>query len=134
MALYNAYKPVKANRDLVWTLKAAGIPEADIASVLGIDTKTLNKHFPKELDRAEAEANGKVAGKLFATAMDGNVTAMIFWLKSRARWRETAEVAVSGHVTFVIEGPDARAQKAIESSAVDITPQTGDAKLVIEGG
>jgi hypothetical protein len=34
------------------------------------------------------EANATVSGYLFAAAKAGNVTAQIFWLKTRARWRE----------------------------------------------
>jgi hypothetical protein len=37
-----------------------------------------------------AEANAMVSGSLFAAAKGGNVTAQIFWLKTRARWREKA--------------------------------------------
>jgi hypothetical protein len=40
-----------------------------------------------------------VAGFLFNSAKSGNVTAQIFWLKTRARWRETpAELKHSGSV------------------------------------
>jgi hypothetical protein len=35
-----------------------------------------------------AEANATVSGYLFAAAKGGNVTAQIFWLKTRAHWRE----------------------------------------------
>ena len=35
-----------------------------------------------------AEANATVSGYLFAAAKAGNVTAQIFWLKTRAHWRE----------------------------------------------
>jgi hypothetical protein len=35
-----------------------------------------------------ADANATVSGYLFAAAKDGNVTAQIFWLKTRAHWRE----------------------------------------------
>ena len=31
-----------------------------------------------------------VSGSLFATAKGGNVVAQIFWLKTRAHWRESA--------------------------------------------
>ena len=34
------------------------------------------------------EPNAQVAGFLFAAAKGGNVTAQIFWLKTRARWKE----------------------------------------------
>jgi hypothetical protein len=40
-----------------------------------------------------------VAGFLFNSAKSGNVTAQIFWLKTRARWRETpVELKHSGSV------------------------------------
>ena len=40
-----------------------------------------------------------MAGFLFNAAKNGNVTAQIFWLKSRAKWRETPmEVKHSGSV------------------------------------
>ena len=43
----------------------------------------------QELDLGETKANAQVAGFLFNSARTGNVTAQIFWLKTRARWRET---------------------------------------------
>jgi exodeoxyribonuclease-3 len=33
-------------------------------------------------------ANATISGSLFGAAKGGNVTAQIFWLKTRARWRE----------------------------------------------
>ncbi len=50
---------------------------------------TLRKYFTEELETAEAMANTKVAAALFKNCMEGNVAAQIFWMKSRARWRET---------------------------------------------
>jgi hypothetical protein len=47
----------------------------------------------------ETKANAQVAGFLFNAARSGNVTAQIFWLKTRARWRETPlELRHSGSV------------------------------------
>ena len=37
----------------------------------------------------QTKANAQVAGFLFNSARNGNVTAQIFWLKTRARWKET---------------------------------------------
>jgi hypothetical protein len=70
-------------------MAAYGIPEIDISAVLGLDPKTLRKHYRDELDLGETKANAQVAGFLFSAAKSGNVTAQIFWLKTRARWRET---------------------------------------------
>jgi hypothetical protein len=43
-----------------------------------------------DLDRGVAEANAIVSGCLFAAAKGGSIAAQIFWLKSRAQWRERA--------------------------------------------
>ena len=77
-------------------MRAYGIPEGDIARVRRIDPKTLRKCYREEL---ETKANAQVAGFLFIAAKGGNVTAQIFWLKTRARWKETpAEFKHSGAV------------------------------------
>ena len=80
-------------------MAAYGIPEIDISRVVGVDAKTLRKHYREELDLGETKANAQIAGFLFNSARNGNVTAQIFWLKTRARWRETpVELRHSGSV------------------------------------
>jgi hypothetical protein len=83
-----SYAPEPAARKQVEAMAAYGIPEADIAAVLKVDAKTLRKHFREELDLGHTKANAQVAGFLFNAAKNGNVTAQIFWLKTRAQWRE----------------------------------------------
>src|ERR1044071_7271384 len=83
------HKPDPSQRKQVEAMAAYGIPEIDIARVIGIDPKTLRKCYRDELDLGEAKANAQVAGFLFTNAKNGNVTAQIFWLKTRAKWRET---------------------------------------------
>jgi hypothetical protein len=94
-----AHKPDPGLRRQVEAMAAYGIPEIDIARVVGVDPKTLRKHYRDELDMGETKANAQVAGFLFNAARSGNVTAQIFWLKTRARWRETpTELRHSGSV------------------------------------
>ena len=83
-----SHKPDPAQRRQVEAMAAYGIPETDIARVVNIDPKTLRKHYRDELDLGSTKANAQVAGFLFNSARNGNVTAQIFWLKTRARWRE----------------------------------------------
>jgi hypothetical protein len=83
-----AHSPDPGQRRQVETMAAYGIPETDISLVLGVDPKTLRKHYRQELDLAQTKANAQVAGFLFNSARNGNVTAQIFWLKTRARWKE----------------------------------------------
>ena len=84
-----AHQPDPGLRRQVETLAAYGIPETDISRVVSIDPKTLRKHYHEELDLGTTKANAQVAGFLFNSARNGNVTAQIFWLKTRASWKET---------------------------------------------
>lgn len=87
------HEPTESTRRQVKALAAYGIPQDEIGRVIGVSKPTLEKHYRDELDRAEVEANAKVAESLFRKAMgDGSqsVTAAIFWLKTRARWKEPA--------------------------------------------
>lgn len=66
---------------------------------VGVDPKTSRKHYRAELDLGETKANAQVAGYLFNAAKGGNVTAQRFWLKTRAKWRETpVELRHSGSI------------------------------------
>jgi len=77
-----------ALREKARCLAGLGVPQDDIAQIIGCAPKTLRKRFRDELDRGVAEANATISGSLFANAKGGNVTAQIFWLKTRAHWRE----------------------------------------------
>jgi hypothetical protein len=100
-----------AMRERVRRLAGVGVPQDDIANIIGCDAKTLRKHLRAELDRGAAEATAAVASYLFANAKGGNVAAQIFWLK-RARWREgrapedPVPGAEAGSNSYVVILPD----------------------------
>ena len=86
-------KPFVVNetvREKVRHLAGVGVRQDDIARIIGCTAKTLRKQCRDDLDRGVAEANAIVSGSLFTAAKGGNVTAQIFWLKTRAQWRERA--------------------------------------------
>ncbi len=90
-----AHKPTDAQRKMVESMSAYGVPQMDISKVIGIERSTLQKHYREELDTATAKANSRVAQSLYNKALgDGSsaVTAAIFWLKTRGGWRETSNV------------------------------------------
>jgi hypothetical protein len=78
----------EAMREKVRYLAGLGVAQDDIAKIVGCAPKTLRKRLRNELDRGVAEANATVSGHLLAAAKAGNVIAQIFWLKTRAHWRE----------------------------------------------
>ena len=95
------WTPTDAQRRQTETMAAYGIPEADIARVLGVSKPTLRKHCGTELDTGATRANSKVADFLFYGICGGTgkpafkderarVTAAIFWMKTRGGWSETS--------------------------------------------
>lgn len=84
-----------AQRELVEQMTGMGCSLDQVGGVLKVSHDTIQRHFKHELATAVARANTKVAGALFQNAMGGNVTAQIFWLKTRARWREVNEIEVT---------------------------------------
>jgi len=99
------FEPTAEQRRTAQVLSGIGVPQDQIALIVGIDPKTLRKACREDLDRGMAEANAKVAQTLFAMATRGdNTAATIFWMKSRAGWREKQEIVASGQVEWFIEG------------------------------
>lgn len=86
------HEPTKESRQLVQLHATIGTPQKVIADILDIDDKTLTKYYRAELDQAMARANASVGGALFNKATKGDTAAMIFWMKTRAGWREKLEV------------------------------------------
>ena len=89
--------PDATTRTKVYTLSVVGTRHEDIATVLNISADTLTKYYQDELAKGRIEANASVAETLFKQAKEGNTTAMIFWLKSRAKWKETSQHEISGN-------------------------------------
>ena len=73
----------------VYELSKVGSRYEDIATMLSISADTLTKYYPEELKKGRIEANAVIAGTLYEKAKSGDTTSMIFWLKSRAQWKET---------------------------------------------
>lgn len=73
-------------------LVAFGHTQPQIAEYLGVSEDTLQRHYRHELDTAVIDANMKVANRLFRKATEeGDTTSLIFWLKTRARWKEAKD-------------------------------------------
>jgi transposase len=90
------HEPTEQTRLQAKTLAAVGIRHEDIAAKLGITADTLTKYYRKELDDGRVDANAQIGKSLFEQARAGNTAAMIFWLKTRAGWKETNVHEVSG--------------------------------------
>ncbi|NBW17969.1 MAG: hypothetical protein EBR82_59355 [Caulobacteraceae bacterium] len=90
------HQPTDQARLQVKTLAAVGVRHEDIASKLSISADTLTKYYRQELDDGRIDANAQIAKSLYEQAKSGNTTAMIFWLKTRAGWKETQVNEMTG--------------------------------------
>ena len=91
------HQPTDQQRATVKAMSAYGIPQHDIARVVGVHDDTLRLHYRDELDLGVIEANAKVAETLFRQATrEGNTTAAIWWTKCRMGWKERQGVEHTG--------------------------------------
>jgi hypothetical protein len=80
--------PTEDQKFLVTMMSSTGIPHERQAKAIGVNSKTLRKYFKKELQVGRNRAHAEIAGALYKRALDGNVPAQIFYLKTQAGWRE----------------------------------------------
>jgi hypothetical protein len=84
----------------VEALAGYGLAAAEIARVLAMGEEALRSEYAHELAGGQIKANARVAESLFRKATgEGreSVTAAIFWLKTRARWKESSMHEHSSH-------------------------------------
>lgn len=85
--------PTDATRQTVSLHATVGTRQEVIAEILGISVDSLQRHYRSELDTSREKANASVGGALYKKAISGDTASMIFWLKTRARWRETVDIS-----------------------------------------
>jgi hypothetical protein len=91
------HTPTPETRKQVETLAGYGLTVEQIGHVLECSHDTVKRHYVCELERGQAVACFKVAQTAFQMATSGQEPAMtMFWLKTRAKWREVHEVAGEG--------------------------------------
>ena len=93
-------KPLqKFDLELVEKLAARGLSYKQLAIALGMNIKTVKKHrtlnpaLQEAIDRGRVKGLTEIANSLFESALNGNTTAQIFYLKKRSPddWRDRFE-------------------------------------------
>ena len=115
---------------LVKWMARNGLTAAQIADELHVSASTLGRWCTEHDDLAASLNDGRdladarVEDSLFSSAMAGNVTAQIFWLKNRrpAKWRDVQRVehlTVREQIATLLNSDEVEAelQKIIEEAA-----------------
>lgn len=80
----NAHQPTDASKRQIASMAASGVPLDKIARVMGINYRTLVKHYSADISEAKAKAEALVAQNLFSKASKGQgseaVKAALIWL------------------------------------------------------
>jgi DNA-binding CsgD family transcriptional regulator len=128
-----------AQRAEVETLSAV-LNAEQIADFLGIGRTTFfallnrDEDLSERYKRGKARAIGAVAQSLVTKARAGNVTAMIFFLKTQGGWRETVEVAPAKHDQMLdlsaltdeqLEGLHEHAQRLLDAQTAVLEARKG---------
>jgi hypothetical protein len=83
------HTPTEKTKEQVLSASGLGLPQLQIAALLGISDVTLRKHYEKELAVGKATASAQVAKSLYNKAVSGDTTAAIWWTKAQMGWGET---------------------------------------------
>jgi hypothetical protein len=125
------FNPTPAQAREVSVMACLGLEAKDIALVLNVELKLLKKYYAKELTVSNHIPNVMVAKVALEMAMSGRNPDMTkFWLKSRAKWKETAAIELTGKDGGPMETVTAkdRLKLALEQQAAVVGAGTALAK------
>lgn len=90
-----AHEPTDETRKRIELLAGLGLTQDEIGLVEGMSDKTLRKYYAEEIARGAVKVNALMGQALFRSGIGGNIAAQIFWMKTRARWRETNNLEIT---------------------------------------
>ena len=94
-------------------MAALGLEPKEIALILNVEEKLLKTYYHRELHVSQKISNIMVSRKALEMAMSGRFPEMTkFWLKARAKWKETAGVEITGKDGGPVEVSSARSKLA----------------------
>jgi len=112
----NGYKEWETEEKLerIREWAAQGLTKAEIAKSMGIARETFYQWRAKSMlitdiiKKGREDAAEKVENALFNTALEGNVTAQIFYLKNMSpeKWKDRKENEITGTGKIVIAWDD----------------------------
>jgi len=126
MSRFPKYRPTDDQKRQVMVMAGFGFRIKDICAVMQIDDQTLHTHYKHELATAEAEANVRVVQALYNNAVKhNNVTAQIWWTKSRLGWKDASALDIensAGSMTLM-HLLAAKAVRELQAPTIEAEPE-----------
>lgn len=85
------FEPTPDQRRDVEAWVRAGCTAVDIGILLNVNERTVRRHFKRELELGRAKLKVALGGKLVKMALEGDKGALIFWLRTQAKWNVRVE-------------------------------------------
>lgn len=84
------FEPTDDQKKDVLKYAKTGVPHETISKILGINPRTLTRHFENELELGKAECTATYIGTLYELANKEKIpSAVFFYLKTKEGYRET---------------------------------------------
>lgn len=121
-------KKIKLNLSKVEELASLGLTHEQIADSLGISQTTLytrkkSEDFAGAIKKGQAKGIAHVTNKLREQIDEGNMTAAIFFLKTRAGWKET-QVIENNHKISHLKSLSELFEERAEDGEKTLSPET----------
>jgi len=110
------FEPTAEHRRTVEEMTMCGFPQDRIASVFGCTSRTLRKHFKRELETGADRLRAEVIGGLFTLAGKGNVAAL-------KRLEELGRVTEAGRAPKVVAPDGKKVLDGKRAEAVAASPR-----------
>ena len=117
------FDPGFAQATQIEQMIALGASTTDVAAILRIEPKLLEKYYAYEIETAQGRINQRVAKIALQSALSGDTDMVKFWLSRRAGWKEVKVNEVTGANGGAIEFREVKQSMldAIEAEITDIT-------------
>lgn len=110
-----------------------GAKDTDLADFFGVCEKTINNwksqhpEFLQSIKDGKENADVAVVQSLYKTALEGNTTAQIFWLKNRqpSKWRDKTTSELVGKDDGPIQTEEVTASEKLKGLLEGIAERSG---------
>ena len=114
------FDPGFAQATQIEQMIALGASTTDVAAILRIEPKLLEKYYAYEIETAQGRINQRVAKIALQSALSGDTDMVKFWLSRRAGWKEVKVNEVTGANGGPIEFKETK-QRFLDAIEAEIT-------------